>query len=699
MKKRDILVVDNNVLILKLMESFLGRHGHRVVTAENGLQAIEILRTFRPEVVFVDLVMPKIPGEKLCRIIRSQPEFDAVFLVVLSAVAVEQEVDFRSFGADACIAKGPFKEVEKHILALLAEMEKGRGGARLPDEVIGTENVFERIVTKELLSTKRHFEATLDHMAEGFIEVTRDGRIVYVNPVAARLLGSNEESILASVILDFFMDKERRRLAAALDDIGGEPVSMGENTPLELHGRLLAVTMVLVRDRDNESVLMILQDITGRKKAERELENYRKNLEAIVARRTRELWKKNEHLKREIDESLRMAAEKQRLERELRQRRKMEALGTMAAGISHDFNNILTAILGYTELSRMALKDSPVVEHLDNVLTAGYRAKELIKQVLSFSRRREQTLAPLHLHLPLAEVLKLLRASTPSSISIVERLDKDCGPVLADATQIHQVIMNICTNAVNAMEESGGVLTVTLDAQTLDTGAVPGWDLGPGDYVRMVFADSGPGISPELQERIFDPYFTTKEGSEGTGMGLAVVHGIVSSHGGAVTVDSEPGKGAVFTVYLPRAAADAADNPLMAESVEDGAAGEVVLVVDDEEPVALVTSRILANLGYQVKTATSAEQGLALFEADPQRFDLVLTDQTMPNMKGSDLARKIREIRPGMPVVLCSGYGKKFPEKELEEIGACAFLLKPFNLPELAAVVRRALKAGPGGGA
>ena len=690
----NILVVDNNPLIVRLMENFLAKLGHRVRTAENGLAAIEVLADFWPDIIFVDLVMPKIPGEKLCRIVRAMPGGEEIFLVVLSAVAVEQDVDFRSFGADACIAKGPFKEVERHIRALFDEIAKGREGAALPDDVIGTENVFERIVTKELLSTKRHFEVTLDHMAEGFIELATDLRIVYVNPVAARLLGDSEERILSTPLLDYFDDTGKRRLCEAAAATSDGPVTIGEKTPLVIGGRQVAVTLVRARDREHDSIITILQDITERKAAEQELADYRANLEVMVARRTRELEKKNEHLRREIEAGLRMAAEKRRLEQELRQRHKMEALGTMAAGISHDFNNILTAILGYTELVRMSCKGSPEAEHLENVLTAGRRAKDLIKQILSFSRQREQSLSPLLLHLPLAEVLKLIRASTPAAIRIEEDLDHQCPPVLADATQIHQVIMNICTNAVRAMEESGGVLTVSLRAARLEEGTVPGWDLPAGEYARMTFADTGVGMDEAVREKIFDPYFTTRPSGEGTGMGLAVVHGIVSSHGGAVTVESEPGRGTVFTVFLPQATASSGTG-LDHEALPPAAAGgEVILLIDDEEPVLQVAGRCLANLGYRVKTASSAEQGLALFEADPDLFDLVLTDQTMPGMSGSEFIGRLHELRPGLPAILCSGYGPTLGDRELGEIGAAAFLHKPFSFPELAAVVARVLGKG-----
>ena len=382
--------------------------------------------------------------------------------------------------------------------------------------------------------------------------------------------------------------------------------------------------------------------------------------------------------------------EYQKLEEQLRQAQKMEAIGTLAGGIAHDFNNILTAILGYGELVLEQLPpDSQLHEEQGQVIRAGKRASELVKQILTFSRRSEQQLQPLQIQFVVKEALKLLRASIPSSIEIRQDVDVNCGPVLADPVQIHQVVMNLSTNAYQAMRETGGLLKVSLSTQVVEEASIMP-DLHPGPHVCLEVADTGCGMDSAVQARIFEPYYTTKGKGEGTGLGLALVHGIVTGLGGVVHVYSEPGQGTTFKVYLPLIAGGASE-VVAGKGVIPAGGDESILVVDDEEVLARWEQRVLTGLGYRVTIFTDSREALQAFRAKPEDFDLVLTDMTMPELNGAELAREMIGIRPGMPVILCSGFSTLIDAGEARALGIRAFLQKPVEKADLARAVRRVL--------
>ena len=422
------------------------------------------------------------------------------------------------------------------------------------------------------------------------------------------------------------------------------------------------------------------------------------------------------HERKEAEEA------KAKLEAKLQQARRMEAIGTLAGGIAHDFNNILFAMLGFTELANDDVPEESLARaNLDEVLKAGRRAKDLVQQILAFSRQGEQERKPLKIQLIVKEALKLLRASLPSTIEITQSIDKDCGPVLADPSHIHQVIMNLCTNAYHAMRENGGRLEVSLSnvdfglrsadlekhhkhsvfpiapngLRTLPHCAcrlenITAIGLSPGSYVRLAISDTGHGMDGAVMERIFDPYFTTKETGEGTGLGLAVVHGIVKKYCGDIHVYSEPGKGAAFHVYLPRTrSGDVA--PETASTVPVPKGNERILLVDDEEQIIHMMRETLERLGYHVTPRTSSLEALDAFRAQPEKFDLDITGQTMPNMTGADLAQKLMSMRPDIPVILCTGFSEVISEEKARAIGIREYIMKPVVILDLGKAIRRAL--------
>lgn len=386
-------------------------------------------------------------------------------------------------------------------------------------------------------------------------------------------------------------------------------------------------------------------------------------------------------------------SEAKRLEEQLRQAQKMEAIGTLAGGIAHDFNNLLGVILGYADMAKDDIPEhSPAKNEIEEVLKAGNRAKDLVKQILSFSRKETQTRVPIEIHLIVKEALKFLRASIPTTIGIKEDIRIDCGYILADATQIHQVIINICTNAAQSMEESGGVLDVTLSCQELsesDLGNNPG--VSPGFYTVLSIKDSGPGIDPAIIDRIFDPYFTTKDVGKGSGMGLSMVIGIVKSHDGMITVDSTPREGATFKVFFPTIEDEATEQEGISSAVPVGE--EHILIVDDEASIANLTKKRVEKLGYQATAYTSSAETLEHFRLNPDVYDLVISDYTMPEMTGEQLAKELLCIRPNIPIIICTGYSAKMDAEKANSIGISAFILKPVDSQELARTLRQVLEA------
>lgn len=386
--------------------------------------------------------------------------------------------------------------------------------------------------------------------------------------------------------------------------------------------------------------------------------------------------------------------EKKKLERQLAQSQKMEAIGILAGGIAHDFNNILTAVIGYAELANFQIPEGHKArENLMKVLKAGDRAVGLVNQILTFSRQSKLERMPVQIALIIKESIKLLRASLPTTIEIRQNIKAESGIVEADPTQIQQIMMNLFINASHAMNEKGGILEVDLSEIELDfREASKHPDLSPGKYIRLKVSDTGCGMDKEVMERIFDPYFTTKEKGRGTGLGLSVVHGIVKSYGGAITVYSRPGKGSTFNVYIPAVQKEAVEEKDETKPLSTG--HERILFVDDEITIVDIVRQMLEHLGYEVDMRTSSIEALELFKSQPDRFDLVITDMIMPNMTGDRLALELMKINPKIPIILCTGFSEKITEEKAKKMGIKAFVMKPLVMANLAETVRKAL-GGP----
>ena len=514
---------------------------------------------------------------------------------------------------------------------------------------------------KEILESEERNRRLIESSSDAII-VRSNEIIQYANPAAIRLFGAARmEELVGRPYLDLVHPDDRagtvERVRKAMEENWTAPPR--EHRILTLGGTVVDVesTGVPVQHHGETQIFGIFRDITERRKA---------------------------------------VLEKEMLEAQLRQAQKMEAIGTLAGGIAHDFNNILGVIIGNSEL--LALRDEAGAaseECLDQVLAAAQRAKQLVNQILTFSRRGEQQKLLLSLKSVVKETLGFLRASLPTTIQLQHFIAPNAGVTLADPTQMQQVLMNICTNAAHAMERHGGVLKIDLrNAAVTEGDVIPRSEPGHRNYVVLTVSDTGHGMDPEVQARIFDPYFTTKEPGKGTGLGLSVVHGIVQSHGGAIQVISEVGKGSTFKVFLPRADPVEEPEPACAQTLANGS--EKILLVDDEAALAEVGKQMLEFLGYQVEARTNPVEALELLRAEPNRFDAVITDMTMPRMTGMNLAREILAIRPGIATILCTGFSDQADEEKAQSAGIRALLYKPLTMQGLATAVRAALECPVG---
>lgn len=512
-----------------------------------------------------------------------------------------------------------------------------------------------------LRQSEEKYRLLVDNQTDLVVKVDLDGRFVFVSPSYCTLFDRSEQELIGQKFMPLVHPKDRKATAQMMKKLCRPPHRLLlEQRALTKDGwRWLSWmhTAILDENREVMAIIGVGRDITEQKSAEKEREA---------------------------------------LEDQLLRAQKLEAIGTLAGGIAHDFNNILSAILGYAELALVSLDNGQQLkDNLAGILRAGSRAKDLVKQILAFSRQAESEMKPVQIKLIVKEVQKLIRASLPSSIDIQTRLESDSA-VKADPGQIHQVLMNLCTNAGHAMRKTGGKLEIVLSEVTI-TSELPVLhpDLKCGHYQKLSVCDTGHGIAPPHLERIFDPYFSTKEKGEGSGLGLAVVQGIVKNHGGVVTVQSDLAKGTEFCVYLPivekiRLPAE----QITTQQIQMGS--ECILFIDDEMTIVDICRNMLQRLGYTTVTRSSSVEALELFQNDPYRFDLVISDVTMPNITGDVLARRMRKIRSDIPIIMCTGYSERINEKQAAELGVSCILNKPILFHDLAASVRAVLDAVPG---
>jgi PAS domain S-box-containing protein len=514
---------------------------------------------------------------------------------------------------------------------------------------------------KELDASEKRYRSLVETSPIGILSTDKDWKIIFANQTLEEITHYSQADLCSMHLWDMVNADERDRIRQTGENYLRQGTQKGwEIYWIRKDGQPIWVELQAARIEEvgKQAILVNVMDVTEQKQAREE---------------------------------------KKDLQIQLQHAQKMEAIGTLAGGIAHDFNNILLPIIGYTEMAMLDVpQDSLIRKNLGEVLKAADLAKGLVQQILTFSRRSEKERKPLKIQPIIKQSLKLLRASLPTTIEIRHNIDDDCGAILGDPTQIYQVMMNICTNAYHAMREKGGIMEVTLTEMYIDSpDLIPDLDLNPGQYLRLAVSDTGHGMAREVVERIFDPYFTTKGMGEGTGLGLSVVHGIVRSHDGYITVYSEPNEGTTFHIYLPRIEVSAEVPEII--STELAPKGkEHILFVDDEEQIANVVQQILERLGYHVAARTSSVEALEAFQAQPEKFDLVITDLTMPNMTGTELAKRLIDIRSDIPIILCTGFSEAISRERARAIGIREYVMKPINTHDLAKTIRKALNKDEG---
>lgn len=519
-----------------------------------------------------------------------------------------------------------------------------------------------RRAQQEITELHREYERLYEFAPCGYVTLDAKGIITHVNLTGVKLLGTPRRFLRHSGLSLYIAEQWQDHYLAARRTAA--ETGRKQFVELELkrkNGTCLWVRADIQADRDeNDAIIqwsVILTDITSRRKADEE---------------------------------------RRQLEDQLRHAQKMETIGTLAGGVAHDFNNILTIIIGNYELIKEELPQwSPLLESLDQIRAASLRARDVVRQLLTFARRDDSQQTLMDIIVVLRDSLKLIRSTIPSNIDIRQRLPEDAGPILGNSTQINQLIINLCNNAADAMLPGGGRLTVAVEKESIDeAGARMTRNLKPGPHIKIVVKDTGRGMDARTLKHIFEPYFTTKPLGKGTGIGLAVVHGIVDQHNGEIFVESEPEKGTTFTIFLPAFQGQVEEKG--ADDIDLPKGDERILFVDDETSIVNLAQSRLSFLGYRVTGATDPRKALEMVKEAPSAFDLVITDMAMPGMTGDALASELFRLRPDLPIILCTGYSENIDVESARKLGMAAFLMKPVELVDLALAVRKTLDEAPG---
>ena len=641
MKK--ILVVDNHPIMLKYMAGLLEKKGYRVITAEDGLSALEILEDYLPDIIFVDLVMPNIDGRKLCRIIRGLPKLKDVYLIILSAIAAEDDLDCIELGVDACIAKAPFNKMEKHILTALNRLGSG-SSYHMPRKTIGLEDIHARTITQELLADKKHFEVILASMSEGILEITHEAKVVYANPAALSTIGIPEVEFLASNFTDLFAEKDRKRVEHMLVNMRNISQTNTPDSLVPMKNKRVELKFLPLEREGHRSIVM-LNDVT----------------------------------------------EQKRNEAQLQQAQKMEAIGTLAAGIAHDFNNLLMGIQGYASLMLLQTHSThPHYKMLRGIEKQVQSGSKLTKQLLGYGRKGKYELK-LNDFNELVEETSDTFGRTKKEITIHRKLSPDLLKVKVDHSQLKQVLLNIYVNAADTMPDGGDLFLKTTSTSHKEMDGKL-YDPTPGDYVLLEITDTGTGMDEKTRERIFEPFFTTKGMGRGTGLGLASAYGIVKGHNGYIDVKSEKGRGTTFRIYLPATETDIKEVGIDKRKEEKVATdNKTILLVDDEDTIREVGQDMLETIGYQVMTAADGKEAVEIYKENHGNIDIILMDMVMPNMGGGKAYDHLKEIDPGINVILSSGYSIDGEASEILDRGCNGFIQKPFTINDLTKKIEEVL--------
>ncbi len=801
-----ILVVDDDESYRRMIEQWLGQKGCRVITASNGIEALDRARNHPPDLALSDILMPAMDGFSLCRQWHLDARLCAIPFVIFSATYTDlkDEALAMSLGARCFIHKssdvhtlwnklqqvlhtdstadrvpcvaGEVDESEhlKHYNErLIRKLEAKMVEIQQTQQALRQEIEHRKQLEKALRDSEKQFRAFVENSVDGLLVTdAAGGQFVYANPAMCSLLGYTLQQMSRMTLADIVQKKDLTLVSNEFKDLAQGRKSLARAIPCRRRNGDTAYVDIAAKSFEQDGRVFVVgffRNITDRLEVEAErqrlaevvehspniviITDFRRRIvyvnpafERITGysgalilgqpanvlvhgqhppRFIKNIWhtvrkgsqwtgrltnrKKDGHLYRveaniipvlgqegqikNFVAVLRDVTQEERLAARLRQAQKMEAIGTLAGGIAHDFNNILTALLGFSELGQMSCdNDAKAREHFAAIYDSGQRAKELVAQILTFSRFSEENHKPIFLHAIVKEALKLLRSTLPTTIEFKTDICQENIYVMADATAIHQIMMNLCTNAAHAMEGRGGTLTVKLEQVTLTSRESSlHCPVKAGPHLKLTVGDTGHGMTRDTLDHIFEPYFTTKKKGQGTGLGLSVVHGIVQSHGGMVNVSSEPGQGTTFEVYFPVAVMKPKAVESGHKSIANG--NEHILFVDDELMLVNLVRQMLTKLGYSVTAFTDSREALTEFSASPDSYDVVISDMTMPHMTGDALAKSIFEIRPDIPFILCTGYRNKIDQARITQLGIHTLLTKPFSMAGIAKSIRSSLDA------
>jgi len=651
-----ILTIDDESYIRQSIKSYLEDFGFIVLEAENGKKGLEIFDANTIDLVLLDLRMPEMNGlEVLKRIKKKSPDTPLIvasgtgnIAAVVEALHLEasdyilkpiEDMTVLYHAITKCLTESQLKKENKVYQERLKDLVKER--------------------TKELEDSEKRYKAIFEHTGTAAIILEADYTISMANSRFCEVAGLKKAEIEGKKKWCDFIDSEHKDIVSQFSkgsfQDSGHAHEQHEISLTNANGKNIFAYATLAMLPGIDKIAVSLLDITEKKADE-------------------ERWLS--------------------MEKQLRNAQKMEAIGTLAGGIAHDLNNILSPVLGYSEMMMMdVVPDSKAYKHSEKIQQAALRAADLVSQILSFNRSSEEEKRPIRIHPVAKEVIKLLKGSIPSTIKIVDSIDRNCGYVEADPTQIHQIVMNLCTNAFHAMESEGGELKLSLkEASLSDDELIEHPYLTKDKYLFLKITDTGCGMDDQTKERIFDPYFTTKEEGKGTGLGLATVYSIVKSYHGAISVKSALHKGSSFKILLPVDESKTKDKITTLKSKNaKNTKGETILFVDDNKDIVEMCKQGLEANNFKVKHFSSSLEALHFFKKNHREIDLVVTDLTMPGKTGIEIAHEIRKIDKAIPIILCSGYAEAIDQEEIKKAGIQEFIKKPLSVDALSNAIQNIL--------
>lgn len=648
MTNHKVLVVDNSPVILKIVSNILEEAGCLVQTAVDGLAALDLLSDFQPDIIFTDLVMPKIDGAKLSHILRNTPDYKDIFLVVLSGIALEDDMNILDLGADVCIAKGPASTMKKHILYALYCFSSGKRGST---NIEGMQGLYPREVTSELLVNKRHNDIVFERMTEGALELDNQGRIVRANHVCCKLFQRPEEEVLSAHFIDLLPESAHQAFFDWMQGLSitadNQPLFFDYANPVLLHGRQVTFNLVPVFEEEQLLVICILQDVTDSKL---------------------------------------MEEQQRQLEKELERIRKLDAMATMASGIAHDFNNLLTIINGNVEMARVLSTDENINQLLGETGKALHLTTGLIRQFSTFSDNYLPSKSRVCVDKLLTELIENELSGTTVEFQLTT--EGNLSDVELDSDLMIQVFQNILLNAVEAMN-GRGFLTVNLtDVDGKEESERTSQPIPEGNFIRVTISDTGTGIDQQVLEQVFDPYFSTKQKGvqKGMGLGLTIAHAIVKKHGGVVRLDSTPGHGCTARIYLP------IGRQLNVNERALGASGRLrILIMDDEEMMLTISAKMFEHFNCEVTKVEKGEEAVRAFEEGRTHgapYDFVLLDlQVINGLNGITAAEKIHALDPQATLIAMSGNESDEVMLHFSDYHFVAAVGKPFSIDTVQALI------------